>query len=229
MAITESPADKYAFLFTGPAELHYLTDLQNVFQTITEYYNYPAANITVVLGSDPAVAPSFPGATLVKITTEAQLTASLTAFASNASGPTASGIGSKTALLYFTGRAKLEGVSKLVIDGGDGSNNVDSDWLKAILSTFQNCHVNVVMQQGYSGGFKSAFTDPALTLAQWSFTSACSDAEDSFTDESGGFFTNGWVRGLKLEALPDDTPNAGEYADELGSVGDDTDRLVSLQ
>ena len=51
MTITSSPNDKYAFLFTGPTEPRFVTDLENVAQTLVEYYNYPPANIMVVLGS----------------------------------------------------------------------------------------------------------------------------------------------------------------------------------
>lgn len=232
MTITASPADKYAFLFAGRTLASDMKDLDNVFQTLTKYYQYPAANITVVLGSTPEVATSFSSATLVNITNAAQLQASLATFAASASGPTVSGAGSKTALLYFTGGGvKQAGVSRLAIDGAaDGSNNVDPAWLQARLSggAFGNCHVNVVMQQSFSGGFKSALIGAGI--AQWSFTSACNDAETSWGNVTeGGFFTSCWVRGLKLEQLPAGAPDAGKFADQLGSVGDGADRLVSLQ
>jgi hypothetical protein len=55
MTITYRSEDKYAFLFSGPTTDRFLKDLENVFQTLTEYYNYPPGNITVVLGSTPSV------------------------------------------------------------------------------------------------------------------------------------------------------------------------------
>ena len=216
---TTLPADKYAFLFTGPTLEGHMKNLENVFQTLTEYYNYPASNITIVLGSTPSVAPSFSGATVITAATATDLQTALTTFRTAASGA------SKTALLYFTGGGISEsGVSKLVIDDGDGSNNVDPTWLAAQLSGF-SCHVNVVMQQSFSGGFISAMTGSGLT--QRSFTSACSGTEECYGNNVlGGFFTHGWVKGLKLEALPAGTLDAGKYADEMDGS---TERLVSLE
>ncbi|NOT54407.1 MAG: hypothetical protein HOP18_07370, partial [Deltaproteobacteria bacterium] len=227
MAATTRPQDKYAFLFSGPTLDPYLKDLVSVFQTLTEYWNYPAANITVVLGSTPAVLPSFPGATVTNITTATQLQSALTTFATTASGPVPGGW--KTALLYFTGGGISEaGVAKLVIDGGSGANTVDPPWLTARLNAFGSCHVQVVMQQSYAGGFLTALSGSILT--QWSFTYACSATQQSFANNTdGGFFTHGWVRGLKVETLPAGAPDAGKYADQLGAVGDSTNLRVSLE
>lgn len=233
MAITSRPQDKFAFLFTGPTIPRFLKDLENVFQVLTEFYNYPAANITVVLGSTPATMPSVPGATLTTIASVADLDLALTTFAAAATGPAAGLPGfSKTALLYFTGGGdNSTGPATLLTDGGvaTATNTIDAAWLTPRLNAINDCHVNVVMQQGYSGGFLSALTGSAL--AQWSFTQACSAAQGTaFGDNTvGSFFTHGWVRGLKFELLPAGTPNAGQYADTLGSAVEATNYLVSFE
>lgn len=230
MTITHRSEDKYAFLFTGPTTNCFLKDLENVFQTLTEYYNYSPGNITVVLGSTPSVMPSFPGASIITIASAADLNTAMTDFAATASGP-APGLPGlwKTALLYFTGGGIHDASgSKLVIDGGSGTNNVNPSWLTSRLNVFGSCHVNVVMQQSYAGGFISALT--GSTLTQWSFTSACSETQESYGNNTeGGFFTLGWIKGLKLETLPAGTPDAGKYADQLGSISGSTDRIVSLE
>lgn len=229
MATTAFPQDKYAFLFTGPTLDRFLRDLENVFQMLTEFYNYPPGNITVAMGSIPAIAPSLPGATVVAVASEADLNTALTSFAAAASGPTASG-DSTTALLYFTGGGIKDGTeSRLVIDGSAaGAANVSPSWLQARLNLFSDCHVNAAMQQAYSGGFVSALSGSALS--QWSFTHAASDAQDSLGNNTlGSFFTHGWVRGFQLEPLPAGTPDAGLYADQLGSAAQASNLLVMLE
>jgi len=229
MATTIFPQDKYAFLFTGPTLDRFVKDLENVFQTLTEYYNYPPANITVALGSVPATPPSVPGATVLNIASEAALNTALSNFAATASGPTPTG-DSNTAVLYFTGGGVKDGAeARLVIDGSaSGSSNIGPSWLLSRLISFSACHVNVVMQQAYSGGFASALTGSGLT--QWSFTHAGSDVQDSYGNNTlGSFFTHGWIRGLQLEQLPAGTPDAGLYADQLGSAALATDLLVMLE
>jgi hypothetical protein len=229
VVITTRSQDKYALLFTGPTAVdRFIKDLENVFQTLTEYYNYPPSNITVVLGST-AAAPSVPGATIINITDVGELRVALESFAGMASGPAPGLPGMwKTTLLYFSGGGISEAsVSKLVIDGGLGTNNIDPTWLTDRLNRFSDCHVNVVMQQSYAGGFISALT--ASTLTQWSFTHACNAIQESYGNNTvGSFFTDGWVKGHKLETLPAGTPDAGKYADMLGSVGIG-DRLLSLE
>ena len=91
MAINYHSQDKYAFLFTGPTVDRFLKDLENVFQVLTEYYQYPPANITIVHGSTPAVMPSFAGATVIDISGAAdpatELANRLATFATAAFGP----------------------------------------------------------------------------------------------------------------------------------------------
>jgi hypothetical protein len=178
--------------------------------------------------------PSVPGATVININDAGELRVALESFAGMASGPATGpelppGTWETTALLYFTGGGITEAsVSKLVIDDGPGTANVDPAWLTARLNSFSNCHVNVVAQQSFSGGLLSALT--GSTLTQWSFTYACSDTQDSYGNNTlGSFFTHGWLRGLNLETLPAGTPDAGKYADELGSVTEAANRKVSLE
>jgi len=223
MTITSNPNDKYAFLFTGPTNpLRFVKDIENVYATLAEYYNYPSTHIMVVCGSTDAT----PGVSspVINITGVTALDTQLTNFATLIAGS------GKTLLFYFTGGgcSDISGV-KLVIDGGLACATaaaIDAAWLKTRLNTlFAGHHVNVVMQQRYCEGFKPGPTDLNL-LAEWSFTHACSGSEDSFGDNmDGSDFTFGWTRGLQLEHLPPGTPNAWSYADELGS----TDRIVYLE
>lgn len=226
MAITSNPNDKYAFLFTGPTNSpRFIKDIENVYETLTKYYNYPPANIRVVCGSTDAT-PNVPGVTVTTITSVTDLETELANFAAIASGT------DKTALLYFTGGGCSDASgSKLVIDGGldcATAATVDPSWLQTRLNALSGCHVNVVMQQSYSGGFVTALTGSSLT--QWSFTHACGAAQNSYgNDIDGSIFTRAWIRGLRLEPLPSGTSDAGKYADELGSAAESTNRRISLE
>lgn len=223
MAITSRPQDKYAFLFTGPTQARFMTDLENVYATLTNYYNYPAANIRVVLGSAPAVLPSF---SFVSVASLADLATELTTFKAMATGPALPGL-SKSALFYFTGGGVSSGGSKLLTDGAaaSASNTVDTAWLAPHLA-ITDCQVNVVMQQSFAGGFSAVVSDPEA-----SFTSACTAAENSVGNPTeGSFFTYGWCKGLKYEQLPPTTPNSGDYAEQLGPVvGEPNNQLVSMR
>lgn len=228
MAITTNPADKYAFLFSGPTTERFLKDLENVAETLVEYYNYPPSQIKVVLGSTPTPMPAFSGASVAIISNATELANELSSFATMAAGT------DRTALLYVTGGgiAPPAGTtdSQLIITGGLTPPSVNSAWLTPRLNALSPAHVNVVMQQPYAGGFETALT--ASTLAEWSFTYACTAHEESYGDSpvvKGSFFTHAWTRALKLEALPAGTPDVGQYADELGAGSEHTNRLVSLQ
>lgn len=222
MTITSSPNDKYAFLFTGPTSpVRFVRDIENVYVTLTEYYNYPAANIMVVRGSTDAT-PSV-SSPVIDTAGAADLDTQLANFAALIAGS------GKTLLFYFTGGGCSDASgAKLAIDGGicGTAATIDAAWLKTRLNThFGGHHVNVVMQQQHCEGFKPGLTDLNL-LTEWSFTHACSASEESFGDNmDGSDFTFGWAKGLQLEPLPPGTPNAWSYADELGS----TDRIVYLE
>jgi hypothetical protein len=230
MTITSSPNDKYAFLFTGPTEPRFVTDLENVAQMLVEYYNYPAANIMVVLGSTLSPMPGFSGAPVTNITSEAELATALSDFAAMAAGA------DKTTLLYFTGGgvAPPAGTSdsRLIITGGTTPASVDGAWLKPRLNALSPSHVNVVMQQSFAGGFLAALLEPpAWTLTEWGFTYACQANEESYGDfpvVNGSFFTHAWTRALKFEPLPVGAPGAGQFADQLGMPPRYLPRLVSL-
>ncbi len=224
MAITSRAQDKFAFLFTGPTQARFMADLQNVYATLTGYYNYPAANIRVVLGSAPSAAPSFPFVTVASL---ADLATELTNFKTIATGPALAGL-SKSALFYFTGGGDNTGGSKLLTDGAaapSATNTIDTTWLAPHLA-ITDCQVNVVMQQAFAGGFSAVVTDP-----ESSFTSACTATENSVGNPTdGSFFTYGWCKALKYEALPPTTPNSGDYAEDLGpAVGEPNNQLVSMR
>jgi len=223
MTITYRPQDKYAFLFTGPTSPRYMKDLENVFELLTVYYGYPPANIMVVFGAAPPAAPTFPGATATTIASAADLDTQLATFATMASGPVP--LGWKTAVIYFTGGG-LGDPARLVIDDS-GATTIDPAWLTLRLNAITDCHVNLVVQQAYGGAFEDALT--ASTLTQRSFTHACSATEaPTFGNNTlGGFFTDAWVRGLKMVPLPAGTVNAGSYADQLGAAAEASNLRIS--
>lgn len=222
---TKNSNDKYAFLFAGPAGDRELKDLENVSEVLVKYYNYPVNNVNIVLGTTPTAMPSFSGVAAVVIGSQAQLESQLTTFTTMAAGA------NKTVVLYFTGWGASEaGIVKLAIDDGTPPTYVDPAWLTTRLNAFGVSQVNVVMQQNNCGGFNSALG--ACTLADWTFTFACSDTESSYGDSPvvmGSFFTHAWTRGLKLEALPPSTPDSGKYADQLAAGTEGTNLLVSLE
>ena len=224
MAITYRPQDKYAFLFTGPTQGRFMKDLENVFEVLTDYYNYPPANIMVVFGSAPPATPTFPGATTATIGSVTDLDTQLGNFAAMASGPVP--LGWKSALVYFTGGG-LDAPVRLVIDAS-GATTIDPVWLTPRLNAITACHVNVVAQQAYGGGFENALT--ASMLTQWSFTHACGATEGpSFGNSTlGGYFTDAWVRGLKMVQLPAGTVDAGSFADQLGAGAQAANLQISM-
>jgi len=173
MTITSSPDDKFAFLFTGPTNVdRFIRDIENVVDVLTEYYNYPAGNITVVHGPGDPPLDVPDGVNTINIENKHDFKNELEIFLEDNSDP------DRTVLLYFTGGGDNTNGPKLLIDGSEpsSSNVVDPTWLKDRLSTFSGGYLNVVMQQSYSGGFLSALEDSS----QWSFTCACSESEDSW-------------------------------------------------
>lgn len=230
MTITSRPQDKFAFLFSGPTLPRFMKDLENVYTVLINYYHYLPANVHVVLGSAPASLPAFAFTT---VASPAALQMALDAFASGASGPVVvPGVdgNATTALLYFTGGGdNSTGTAKLVVDGalaGPG-NTVNAAWLTARLSMFTGCHVNVVMQQSFAGGFSGVF-GPLVAMPGWSFTSACGATQQApGNNTEGSFFTYGWCKALRHEMLPAGTPDVGSYADTLGAGTDATDHLIS--
>lgn len=227
---TINPNDKYAFLFSGPIMARQEKDLENVAETLVKYYNYLIDNIKIVLGTTGGP-PNFSGIdpTTFNGLTETELESEMTDFAElitlDANGA------NKTVLLYFTGWGALEpntDISLLDIDSIDTAK-VDPAWFTDRLNLFGAAQVNVVMQQDYAGGFDTALTNS--NLSGWTFTYACAADEPSYGDfpvVMGSYFTHAWTRGLKLEYLPAGT-NEGEYADQLGTGSEGTNRLVSME
>lgn len=228
MAITSSPSDKYALLFTGPTTERFLKDIENVSQVLIEFYNYPASQVWVVLGSPPTVMPGFSGATVKSIASAADFSTEMANFAAVAAGS------DHTILVYCTGggveSADGSDASELIINDAAIPDTIAASWMTTRLNALDPSHVNVVMQQPFAGGFQSAFSE--LTLAEWSFTYACGAHEQSYGDfpvVKGSYFTYDWTQALQLQALPPLAPDAGKYADELGGGPEHDNRLVSMQ
>ena len=223
--ITKNPNDKYAFLFSGPSGERELKDLENVAEVLVKYYNYPISQVKIILGSTPTVMPGFSGVAAIVVASQVQLESQLTTFTTMAAGV------NKTVLLYFAGWGTSDsGIAKLAIDSGAPPTYVDPTWFTTRLNAFGASQVNVAMQQNNCGGFSSALT--GCTLADWTFTFACSATEPSYGDSPvvmGSYFTHAWTRGLKLQALPPSTPDSGKYADQLAAGAEGTNLLVSLE
>jgi len=231
---TKFPNDKYAFLFSGITEIvndgitsyQPIKDLENMVYTLVQYYGYPVSHITVAVGSPITMspAPTFSGATVITVLSEAALNTAIFNFAIAASG------GSKTAVLYFTGKGTRSGsVSQLNIDSG--TTVVDSTWLNARLMSFGASELHVVMQQSYCGGFSSSFS--GLAASNWTFSGACGATENSYGDETlGGYFTHAWMRALKMEpmhGIPLPAPHEGLYADQWEPAFTGTDLKISMK
>lgn len=119
----------------------------------------------MVLGSATA-APSVPGATVINISNAGELRVALESFAGMASGPATGpklppGTWETIALLYFTGGGISDASgSKLVIDDGPGTANIDPAWLTARLNTFSNCHVNVIASNPFPADLYQHYPPP---------------------------------------------------------------------
>ncbi len=245
MPVTTRPQDKFAFLFTGPTDSRYQKDLENVFTTLTEYYNYPAANIWVVWGGPDNLAVLFPGATpgnLVSINSDSDPKASfatlLTTFlgAVNANIPDTSVTGAlNTALIYFTGSG-LDAdpvnpfdYAKLVLKPGTVDIAITSDELKTLFNsvTFAASQVNLVMQQDFANVFSNHFFPGGFYSLNKTVTFVYGDQSSAGNATNGGAFTMAWTEALHQETTVMD-PSA-KYADQL-TVSTGTELfLVSLE
>ena len=238
MALTSSPSEKFAFLFSGSVTSRYLNDLERVFTTLADYYGYPKAKIWVVFGSAATpVLTAYPGlSTAPNITNiNGDVTALQTvfdSFAKEATYPwTDTPEPTNVALIYCTGLGGNTGGSQLDISGAGtfvAGTFVDPAWFKTRFTTIhdhlplpstrfgQTAYLHLIMQQEFSGGFLGSInTVPGLP--QWSFTSACGSAEPAIGttegDTYGSYFTLGWTNALRFV-----TDSMGKYADESGTI-----------
>lgn len=245
MAITVKREDKFAFLFTGNiSNSVYLKDMENVYYTLTKFYNYNPNNIWLVFGSNPTgltdFSTNYPGLAAsdnVKryLGTTDPVQDFLDTFEKDNIGLFNHILNSghpdpgekKSVLLYFTGEGSLGNLNI-----NETSDQIDVLWLQSRLgyelgppvfaSLKDWCNINVVMQQAFGGGFHTIIN--ALTIA--SFTSACSssDASPDFGTIEGSHFTYGLCKALQFEQIWDKDDNT-IYADELFVEGN---LLISL-
>src|SRR4030042_1664207 len=227
MAVTSRPQDKFAFLFTGPADARYVKDLESVYNTLIEYYNFPVGNIWVVGGTSAILSGNFPNAVnlvaLNNTTAQAELEAQYTAFANavQANVPdTAISQSKNVAVIYFTGSAHdaLTALDfpAMVISPGPPVVEMDSQALKTMLQsvTFSSSHINLVMQQDYADKFKPDLWSGINSIdktATWVYGDQTLAAAG---DTDGGFFTKYWAAGLHQN----ETANEGgtdKYADQV--------------
>ena len=157
MALTSSPSEKFAFLFSGSVTSRYLNDLDRVYTTLVDYYGYPSNKVWVVLGSDPGmttgtspvpVIDSYPGlkASPNKTIINGNVTnfgSVFDLFATDATTPYGDNPEpTNVAFIYCTGYGDLSTasppVSRLDIDGSNtfaANTFIDSDWLKIRFKT----------------------------------------------------------------------------------------------
>jgi len=222
MAVTNLPKDKFAFLFSGSTNDQYLRDLEKVYETLTDYYNYPKENIWVIEGG-AAFTGTFPGVVNgFAVPDKTGLLTKFSDFANKVQSNNASLLGNdkNTVFIYFTGVGdSTAGVQKLIINTLDSINT--SDFTSMIdIGLFSISQVNIVMQQDYCGGFDN-ITDGLKTLSlvsDWSFTGACDVAQTNPLDVTGSAFTKAWVAGLQFEIVFDNVTLTNVHADELTPV-----------
>lgn len=229
MSVSSCPSDKFAFLFSGLTTPRYMADLKSVFDTLVEFYNYPAANIWVVQGADAFVSSGlFPNAVQKAIGVGDPLQNLRDIFHNNTDSfavtvkthadtdPPPSGEYC-TAILYFTGAQDAANTTlntNLIIRPHSGVNEVaiiPSDF--TLLLQYPNfqptpadpllrfCHLNVVMQQDYSNLYYGSVITDSTRILNRTFTNACGSGETSeaVTDGSISKFTDTWIKGLKWE------------------------------
>ena len=237
MAVTNLPKDKFAFLFSGSTNDQYLRDLEKVYETLKNYYNYPKENIWVIEGRDlvegDLLLGNFPGVSNgVVVHSQADLQTKFTEFAAKVQSNDASLLINEknTVLLYFTSYNPTDLTPP--INKNLFINTTDSITLsdfKSMVDVFQfsNSQVNVIMQQSYCGIFDD-FANGMPSFSSFddsSFTGACSIAQTNPLDDTGSAFTKAWVAGLQFGCLP-----SSSYADQLlpaNPVG--YDQMISLE
>jgi|WetSurMetagenome_2_1015567.scaffolds.fasta_scaffold27987_3 hypothetical protein len=258
MPVSSRPSDKFAFLFTGLTTARYIADLKSVYDTLVDYYNYPAANIWVVQGANAFVNPSsFSTINQFAIGTGDPLQNLKDLFHNNATSfaktvnnhftadPPPSGEYC-TALVYFTGAqdpGNLTLNTNLILRPDAGVSEVGiapSDF--TLLLQYPNnqptpanpllrfCHLNVIMQQDYSGLYYNSVITDATRIINRSFTNSCGSAETALAGSTCSRFTEVWTEALKFGKLDNLDPldvDYSKYADLLAPVTDQY--LISLQ
>lgn len=226
MPVTTLPQDKFAFLLTGPTDLRYRNDLINVFDTLTEYYNYPPGNIWVVWGGTDDLTSYFPGANIKSVNGEADPIQAITdqymAFAGAVNGNTPDTTvtdSRNVALIYLTGTGFDSGpgpmdFAEFVIRPGT-PDVMTSEELKNMISSvsFMQSHINLVMQQDFADKFTNDLYSNGLSSTDKSVTHVNGD-QSAAGDNDGGSFTKGWIAALRMNDTVLDGAQQ-KHADEL--------------
>ena len=238
MPVSSRPSDKFAFLLTGPTTARYMQDLKNVFDTLTGFYNFPAANIWVVQGSNTFQNPGdFTGANMdpldsggdplqnLKDIFHSVTTASfIKEITDHIAGDPPPAGEYCTVVLYFTGcRDAASATLDLVIRPGSGSNEItlsSADLIDLIQyprvgptgnPALRECLLNVIMQQDYCGSYNSSSAlSGNILINNRCFTFACGDSESSAPGAAGGQFTETWVKGLQWAERLDNPGLSGD-------------------
>jgi len=169
MAVTNRPSDKFAFLFSGSTSDQYIRDLEKVYDTLKNYYNYPKENIWVVEGG-AALTGSFPDVVNeFSVPDKAGLLTVFSNFASLVqSNNAALGANEKnTVIIYFTGTGdSTAGIQKLIINSLSSINTPEFTSMVDV-GQFSSSQINIIMQQDYCEGFVN-ITDglPAAMLIE---------------------------------------------------------------
>lgn len=244
MAITHKPEEKYAYLLATDLSPRYLMDMENVFSTLRDYYNYPENNIRLVFLGTPSVNaadhPGLAGANLTELPADPTESLLRDTFEDNADGlfhkilsdpPCEDPDEKKVLLTYITGTGEVN----RILQSSDGTD-IDSMWLADRFSYWDNssgalrilneeCVVHVFMQQAHAGSLSDCVTG----FQDKSFTFCCAPGESSSGGSPGGsYFTEGWIKALQFNQLPSDASPGMDnlYADEAGGV---SNLLINLE
>lgn len=156
LTISHKREDKYAFLFAGDfsGSIDNNKDVENLYGTLTQYYNYKPSNIRVVYGGTiPPVAGAVQALTNTALQTEILNFITLAKTGIGAS-PTLKGI----VLFYFTGLGvQVPPVSgKLLISGAEYLLPLElQDLININLNSTTDYYVHLIMQQDYGLAFKN--------------------------------------------------------------------------
>jgi len=232
MSVTTKPQDKFAFLFSGPTDDRYKSDLVNVYNTLTEFYNYPKNHVWVLWGGEDDLSSLFTGAKFKSINAEtdpkAVLILQFKAFsdAVEANTPFADPLISSpknAAVIFFTGIGlEADPVDPMdhpkIVVRPAGTNTevlIDSLELKTLMKykTFSQSQINLVLQHDFSNLFTSDMYTNGIISVDKTVTNVNGD-QAAKGDSTGGNFTKGWIAGLRqIETVL--VGGLDKYADEL--------------
>lgn len=226
MAASPSPLDKFAFLLSGKINGRFEKDLKTVFETLTQYYGYPASHIWISHGEALTTPADFSGAHLKLISSKAELETEILTFCDAVSDRdsnyiTSSGI--NTGVVYFTGECDAAGNYLIT----SGNTPVAPDWF--LTDHFDQvdmfaCEIIFVLQNSYSDALKGQLTGiPAPGCILYSNP----DSTGGSYTGAGSIFTTEWTNGLKMVEIPGSNPKI--FADMLGTSPEDKDLLISVK